>query len=101
MLYVKGPGKGIIKEVSMNTESNKEKETQKLIEELKIAIESGNNSYAKKILEKIKKEQNNPEVQKAILKFTPYLSVDPWFYVIWGLSMAILLIVFFYYVIIK
>lgn len=65
------------------------------------AIESGNNSKAGKILKMLCKEAPEERTRKAAAEHLEALSVDPWFYVVWGISVAVLTAAFVYYVLIK
>ena len=65
------------------------------------AIDNGNNRKAGKILKRLRDEAPEERIRKAAAGHLKALSVDPWFYVVWGVSAAVLLAAFVYYVLIK
>ena len=68
--------------------------------EARTALDKGNVARARKILRLIEKDSTDPEAKKKAAEIAKTLSVDPWFYILWGVSAAVLLAVFIYYVII-
>jgi hypothetical protein len=69
--------------------------------EARLALERGDVGGARKILRTIAKDSTDPESRQKAAELSRTLAVDPWFYVLWGLSAAVLLAVFIYYVVIK
>jgi len=68
------------------------------LEQAHALIDRGNNHAARKILEGLVREAPEEKVRAAAQKMLKSLGVDPWFYVAWGLSAAVMIAIFIYYI---
>jgi hypothetical protein len=68
------------------------------LEKALFLIDRGNNHAARKILEGLVREAPEEKVRASAQRMLKSLGVDPWFYVAWGLSAAIMIAIFIYYI---
>lgn len=73
---------------------------EKLREALEL-IDRGNNYRARKILTNILEEAPDQDLKARARETLKGISVDPWFYVIWGLSAALMAAIFIYYILLR
>ena len=68
------------------------------LEQAHALIDRGNNHAARQILEGLVKEAPDEKTRAAARQALKALAVDPWFYVAWGLSAAVMIAIFIYYI---
>ena len=73
---------------------------QRLKEALDL-IERGNNYRARQILTSLRDEAPDQALKDSAREALKGISVDPWFYVIWGLSAAVAAAIFIYYILLR
>jgi len=73
---------------------------EKLKEALEL-IERGNNYRARKLLVNIRDEAPDQALKASAREALKGISVDPWFYVIWGVSAAVAAAIFVYYILLR
>jgi hypothetical protein len=74
--------------------------TEKYEEALR-AIDSGDNYTARKLLVSIRLSADDAETKKKAEDALKRISVDPWFYVLWGISAAVIVFIFLYYIVLR
>jgi hypothetical protein len=73
---------------------------QRLKEALDL-IDRGNNYRARQILTSLRDEAPDQALRDSAREALKGISVDPWFYVIWGLSAAVAAAIFVYYILLR
>jgi hypothetical protein len=68
------------------------------LEKALVLVDRGNNHAARQILEGLVKDAPEEKVRASARKMLRSLGIDPWFYVAWGLSAAVMIAIFIYYI---